>query len=689
MDEQIGKGIEEKYTQFTQPYPGQAEVDLELDSFPIFNEIEKKNPTKEQLMLRGEEAKRLNIIYDTNKVSYEDKNIRDILSNEYKNSNRMDDIYDIDLPEIFMRSSVVKLVNSSNKTNNTENIEEKKENSELDKVKKENLDEKIKYEMPEEDFDIDIDYNCKDSKNKVSYNEKHYDENINNNVLYDTINQIKSENNAIINIDEELEENKREEGEIYEEEENKTKYIKPKKNNIKKEKSINNDLKNKQIIDINEGINEEKISVKKEKIINSRPSINLNNKYNITTINIFSENNSNYYVGEIIEKGPNFPSNLGIIKFMDLSQFSQNFFGEQLEFNDMIIRDKDFEKIIRLIPVGNKKYLFSNENSLKDEITKEENDIIILHGRVGFETLYYIMKLTGQINNNCEYTIFKVKNNIKTINHFKNSIGINEERDINEDLHEIMNDDDIDYGIKEDPDVNYIVMYGREFLKRNRKLIKAREEVKNLQKEIEEKKKYNENFESTFEKKKEYYNNIINDLTSKIEAKKKAIEIQQYRYEENIKEELNCTNEYNKAMENKLMRENREYELKMKINNFKLIINDNKRATNEIDKSIEEFRTKYMSNSNLNNLNSLYDNDKLRQKMEILKEKEKKIDKIKGDILCIFCHQNKREIIFGECSHYLLCLKCFEKIQEKKNDKIKAVCPACKQINQAFFTITE
>ena len=49
----------DKHTQFTMPYPNRIEPDLELSQFPIFTDIEKTNPNKEQLLLRGEESKRL------------------------------------------------------------------------------------------------------------------------------------------------------------------------------------------------------------------------------------------------------------------------------------------------------------------------------------------------------------------------------------------------------------------------------------------------------------------------------------------------------------------------------------------------------------------------------------------------------------------------------------------------------
>ena len=74
-----------------------------LKAFPSFTDIEIKNPSKSQLLIRAKEARRLNIIYDNNNNYTEDKNIKEILSNEKKNSNKYNDVYNIDLPNCFMR----------------------------------------------------------------------------------------------------------------------------------------------------------------------------------------------------------------------------------------------------------------------------------------------------------------------------------------------------------------------------------------------------------------------------------------------------------------------------------------------------------------------------------------------------------------------------------------------------------
>ena len=160
------EATKEKYTQFTPPYPNKYELNLELDEFPKFVDIENNNPTKSQLSLRAEEAKRLNIIYDNNNNFYEDKNIKNILSTENNNSNRMNDIYNIDLPNCFMRSSVVKEYNDID--NKKEKIEEKKiENN--DNNMGNNIDNDNK--LCDDDFEIDIDYGYLDNNNEFKNNE--------------------------------------------------------------------------------------------------------------------------------------------------------------------------------------------------------------------------------------------------------------------------------------------------------------------------------------------------------------------------------------------------------------------------------------------------------------------------------------------------------------------------------------
>ena len=101
-DEEMTK---EKCTQFTPPYLNKYQNQLELESFPIFIDIEKNNPNKSQLELRTKEAKRLNIISDSGYNFIDDKNIKCILANENKNSNKNNDIYIISLPNCFMRIS--------------------------------------------------------------------------------------------------------------------------------------------------------------------------------------------------------------------------------------------------------------------------------------------------------------------------------------------------------------------------------------------------------------------------------------------------------------------------------------------------------------------------------------------------------------------------------------------------------
>ena len=143
----------------------------------LSTDIELTNPTKDQLLLRREESKRLNIIFDNNNTSYEDKNIKDILSKDIKNSSRMDDIYDIDLPDCFMRSAVVKSHNN-NEMKKGENIKEEKKEEKKEEIyiKKEindniNKNFQLKNENKNEmanfgDFDIDIDFDNNNIINK-------------------------------------------------------------------------------------------------------------------------------------------------------------------------------------------------------------------------------------------------------------------------------------------------------------------------------------------------------------------------------------------------------------------------------------------------------------------------------------------------------------------------------------------
>ena len=697
----------DKYTQFTQPYPNRIEPDLELNQFPTFTDIELTNPTKDQLLLRGEESKRLNIIFDNNNTSYEDKNIKEILSKNLKNTSRMDDIYDIDLPDCFMRSAVVKLENNNNNENKkAENIKEekkedlfiKKENNEIinqdSPSKKRSKNEISKYG----DFDIDIDIDDIDNtnyqnedKNDVK-NEDKYDKEKNIEES-DTIDHKDKEDKeeqrySILNIDAE-EENKNEE-EVNDNNENSF------KNNInnkvkEEEDKIKSDFDNKEIIDINEPmVEEEKKSIKeKEKeqeIIKQKKQIkNLNSRYNMTTLNIIGEKNIENYIGQIIEKGHNYPSNLGIIKSMNLEEFSENYFGEKLEFQEIAMRDTDFEKILKLIPIGNKKYLFNKENASKDEISKEENDIVILHGKSAQETYYYIMKLTGQINHNSVYTIFKLKNNKRTIRHFKESVGIIDEGGIDSDY--IISYEGLNYGIVEDPNINYYGMSGHHFLSKYRKLLKKEKEAEEKKKLIEEKKTYIENFDAIFSQLKEKYSNLINNKTKIIEKKKKEIEEKRNILNQLEQDEQNCIEIYENVENVQKGKKNYEEELKSKIIRYKRDIAKKKNCIQSLDRECLLDKND-LNRRTLNDELKIMNNKEEKEKREKqLEEKEQNLKEIKADIFCCLCHERNREIIFCDCSHLMICEQCLHKISDKKGNKIKATCPACKILCRKFFFV--
>ena len=697
----------EKYTQFTQPYPNRIEPDLELNEFPVFTDIELTNPTKTQLSLRGEEAKRLNIIYDNNNTSYEDKNIKEILSSNGKIANRLDDIYDIDLPDCFMRPSVVKLQNDNSLkikeetlelnresslknlegelgNNNQNEIENKDNNDENNDNNNENIIENI----------INHENENKENKNEnenVNEKQNHVDINDDYEIDIDFDGDEKGENeNLNLNgnmVDKNIIEEKNEKG---------GEMVKPNKNgiyngsnpshNIKKEDS-NNEISswgNKDIIDMDDY--QEK--TKKNHFLNKNVN-DSNNKYNKTTLNIIGEKSYQYYLGEIIEKGPNFPSTLGIIKYMDLEEFSENFYNEKLQFEEIAMRDSDFEKIIKLIPIGNKKYIFSQENASKAEINREENDLIILHGKAAQETFYYIMKLTGQINRSSEYTIYKVKNNKKLIKHFKESIGLIDEsrRDATEG--NIIMSDNINYGIVEDPEMDYYIMPGQLFLTKYRKLMKKEKEVDERKRQIEEKDDYNKNFEERFNKLKEEKDNIINEKKNEIE--RKIAENEKLRSERSqiFQNEQSCLDEKYSVEKEKKNMEIWEEDLKRTIRKIKTNIEITKRTIRDfesINQKIEERCSKYGLNEDLK---ILLDKDEIKSRTDRLVEKRKIVNSLNNNIFCCLCHIKKKNVIFCECSHLMICKNCLDSNSEKKGNKIKASCPACKRLCKKFFFISD
>ena len=702
----------EKYTQFTQPYPNKIEPDLELNEFPVFTDIELTNPTKTQLSLRGEEAKRLNIIYDNNNTSYEDKNIKEILSSNGKIPNRLDDIYDIDLPDCFMRPSVVKLQNDNslkikeetlelNRESSLKNLEVELGNDNKNEIENKDNNDEDKNNNNGNIIENKIDHENENKENKnenenVNVNEKQNHVDINDDYEIDIdFDGDEKEENENLNLNGNIV-NKNNIEEKKEKEKEKGEMPKPNKNgiyngsnpshNIKKEDSNNgiSSWDNKDIIDMDEYQEKTKKNHFSSKNVNDS-----NNKYNKTTLNIIGEKSYQYYLGEIIEKGPNFPSTLGIIKYMDLEEFSENFYNEKLQFEEIAMRDEDFEKIIKLIPIGNKKYIFAQENASKAEINKEENDLIILHGKSAQETFYYIMKLTGQINRSSEYTIYKVKNNKKLIKHFKESIGLIDEgrRDINES--NIIMSDNINYGIVEDPEMDYYIMPGQLFLSKYRKLIKKEKEIEERKRLIEEKDDYNKNFEERFNKLKEEKDNIINEKKKEIEGKIAENEKLRSERSQIFQNEQSCLDEKYSVEKEKKNMELWEEDLKRTIRKIKTNTEITKRTIRDIEsknQKIEERCSKYGLNEDLK---ILLDKDEIKSRAERMIEKRKIVNSLNNNIFCCICHIKKKNVIFCECSHLMICKNCLDSNSEKKGNKIKASCPACKRLCKKFFFISD
>ena len=669
---------QEKYTQFTPPYPNKYEHELELEEFPTFTDIELKNPTKSQLSLRQEEAKRLNIVYDNNNNFLEDKNIKEILSNNLKNSNKYNDVYDIDLPDIFMRSSI---------------DNEKKEK--IEETKKDETEEKKEIKnKPNYDDDYDIDINFTEKEMNEIKKEVINNENDNNNI--DEYKKEKDNNYQLKYMDSE-ELNKHYKMYYIDENDFKEELLNKRKSNTENhheenDLKINNDnfdieIDNEKQNDLESNkINNSKVKKKsiKIKLRNNKNSkmkeAQKDNSHDITTLNINGLNSNEYYLGEIKEKGPNYPSTLGIVKYMNLELFSENYFGEQLPFSEISMKD-DFQKIIKLVPIGNKKYIFSNIKSSKDEIDREENDLIILHGKGGTETFYYIMKLTGQINGNSEYSIYKLKNSKHIIKHFKDSIGLNIEDDQDKLEGSNIVTEGINYNISENPDTEYILMQGQQFLTLYRKLIKKEEEVEKKKNELENYKEFNLNFETKYSSLEQYHKKIIEEKNTEIYNK--TINIERLRVELNSfsKIEKNNNEELWKMNKEKKDVKKKEEELKLDLNRIKnkynILIDERKKVekinrnySNEIEEDEFNLENNGILNNSIDNLN------KMKNELKNLREK----------IFCYNCKKKMREVIFQECSHLILCKSCFHKRLEKAN-KQKERCPICNTLCKRFFFI--
>ena len=685
----------DKFTQFTMPYPNRIEPDLELAQFPLFSDIEKTNPTKDQLLLRGEEARRLNIIFDNNNTSYEDKNIKEILSNDLKNTGKTDDIYDTDLPDCFMRSAVVKVNTGSNKIKNMNNIKTENENLEkfendenAEKINgiKNNIKEEVENQNEEEnydDFDIDIDYEKNDYENA---NENKKDDIQRYNDIYADINNNDEEkDNESYMIENKIKDFKKEKDYAIIDIEEAGSEVHMTKDDQKIKSDHDASWNDREIIDMDDpyfnGIyspnEEEEEKIKKKEIKN------LHNKYSITTINIIGEKNGENYIGQIIEKGHNYPSNLGIIKTMELDEFSENYFGEKLNFGEISNRVYDFEKVIRLIPIGTKKYLFNSESSPKSEIYKEENNIIILHGKVGQNTFYYIMKLTGQINNNSEYTIFKVKDEKITIRHFLNSVGLNEGGDFGKDYSDnIFNSKLINYGIKESPDRDYKIFPGQIFLSKYRKLLKKEKEREEKNKLFEDKKKYNENYKKYAEKRDKDLENKNEEKTKEKEAKENNIKILKNDSIKLNRDEKIFIKSYNEVEQYSINMDDEEENLRSKLAYTNKKVTQTKKSIKKVDDLYENNIKNYSEE-----FDSIMNNQKIfMEKDDFLEKKKKKINEMNSKILCIKCNSNERDVIFCECSHLTICRSCLEELAEEKG-KFKAICPGCNIMSRRFFFI--
>ena len=695
-DKEEEEKTQEKYTQIIPPYPNRFEPELNLNAFPKFENIEQKNPSESQLSMRGEEAKRLNIIFDNNNFFSEDKNIKEILSNGMKNSNRYNDVYDIDLPSHFMNSTIRKK-EEMKKIKNEEN-------------KNTNIPIKSNDMNDMDDYEIDVNSSLKEN-NEIKKEEKVKEESIPNisnvNNTNDNI-KVKEDNNF---------DKYKEPKEMDEDNDNIELYkhlLYPSDFDFKKEGPDNNNSNNKEEEEIKKEITEndiktnnddydieidtennnfrgpkpkEKNKHKNKKIKNhnikeekseNKPIVN-----QITTLNINGLNSNEYYLCEIIEKGPNFPSTLGIIKYMDLTLFSENYFGEKLNFNEISMKD-DFQKIMKIKPVGNKKYIFSKTNSPNNELFEEENDLIILHGKSGQETYYYIMKLTGEINGNSEYTIYRVKNNKTIIRHFKDSIGLNSDQN-----KESFEDNDIitegiNYDIVDNPDIEYLIMPGQQFLTKYRNLLKKEKEVEEKKKIIEEKNNYNLNFDSNFSLLKEKYNQIISE--KKLEVEKKERNIKEQRETINIftiKDNKN-NNIIRQIEDEKNKIKKTEEQIKTKMSQLKKKLNESLRISKDLDADNFKIEKDFDGNSNEFNFETEEQFNKEKENLNRLKDK---IKELKENIYCIDCREQRREVIFTYCNHLMLCKDCFPKYREKGN-KLKANCPLCKRLSKRFFFIS-
>ena len=360
------KKSQENYTQFNFLYQKRFNQDLELNKFQTITDIGQKKINETKLSLRAEDAKILNIRFANDNNFSDGKNIKKILSNECEKTYKYDNIYDNDTPEFFNPPPLI--LENLEKPYNVKNNSIEEKNPINDKTNNIN---KIG-----NDYDIDIDINSaieeekeisEINKNVIIKNENN--ENIqDNNIINDIItdNNKKYENNKKEKENDDFDDNNEinydtdyklffpDEQDFKEEaifEKNKNKEIIQNEINEKDNKTINDnyeiEIENESLL-FDQNLNTEETSKLKEKNKHKNKKIKNRDSNNnsesdfktiianqITTLNIKGLNSNEYYLGEIIEKGPNFPSTLGIVKYMNLILFSENYFGEILKFDEI------------------------------------------------------------------------------------------------------------------------------------------------------------------------------------------------------------------------------------------------------------------------------------------------------------------------------------------------------------------
>ena len=142
---------------------------------------------------------------------------------------------------------------------------------------------------------------------------------------------------------------------------------------------------------------------------------------------------------------------------------------------------------------------------------------------------------------------------------------------------------------------------------------------------------------------------------------------------------------YNNVEKDKLISEDMENKLSMKINNYKKLISIKNRDIANFNKVNNAKLDKYKLRKDLKILG---DKEEIERRRRNIKEKENNIKSLYLDIFCFICHKNKREVIFCECSHLTVWRECLKEISEEKGFKTKAVCPVCKKYCKKFFFVT-